>query len=315
MIDKKELYNDISQDLFLSEKKVERVFIRSPHTYKRYSIPKRGGGKREIAQPARETKYIQSWLIENVYSKLPVHEAATAYRQGRGIKENVETHKDNKYFAKFDFENFFPSIKEICVLRLLERHFYGDYEAESLAVMARVACIFQPSVKELCLSIGAPSSPIISNAVMYDFDMEVSEWSASKGLTYTRYADDMIFSTNTKDNCREIQNKILESSERMVGVNLSLNTKKTTFLSKKSQRRVTGLIVNNDDQVSLGRAKKREIKALVHRFDIGALSDDDLNYLQGLLGFAKHVEPSFISSLCRKYGPEVIFKVLKHRKQ
>lgn len=74
-----------------------RIALRAPYTYKTYTIPKKNGGARVISQPARETKYIQSWLIENIFKKLPVHSAAAAYVKGASIKKNASAHKDNPF--------------------------------------------------------------------------------------------------------------------------------------------------------------------------------------------------------------------------
>ncbi|HWY35000.1 MAG TPA: hypothetical protein VNX68_10160, partial [Nitrosopumilaceae archaeon] len=107
----------------MTGQQLDRLIQRSPNTYKVYAIRKKSGGKRIIAQPARETKFVQNWLIQNIFSKLPVHECATAYKEGASIKRNATIHKDNSYIAKFDFKNFFSSIKLDDIVIFLEHHF------------------------------------------------------------------------------------------------------------------------------------------------------------------------------------------------
>ena len=101
------IVKSISNDILAREAWVLRVFARAPYAYKVYYIPKKNRGVREIAQPARETKKLQYWAIENILSTLPIHDAAYAYVQGRNIKQNAGVHAKNPYLAKFDIKNFF----------------------------------------------------------------------------------------------------------------------------------------------------------------------------------------------------------------
>ncbi len=308
------LLQRISQDFFVSEAEIGRIFSRAPHTYKQYTIPKRSGGVRVIAQPARETKYIQGWLIKNIFEDLPVHSCAMAYKAGASIKKNALVHVNSSYLVKFDFKNFFTSIKERDLISHFSAHLGSDLTLDEIELAARVACIKLKQGGERCLSVGAVSSPILSNSILYDFDDAVYAWCSPRGINYTRYADDLTFSTNEKGLCATIEPHIREFVKSECVVKLRFNFKKTTHLSKKSQRRVTGLVITNEQTLSLGRARKREIKALIHRYSLGRLDDDQLMTLQGLLGFAKDIEPAFLISMYKKYSFELVNKILRIRK-
>ena len=126
------------QELFVSDIQLNRLIRRAPHTYKVYTIPKRTGGRRVIAQPARETKYLQRWLISNIFCDLPVHESATAYKLGASIKKNAEKHARNSYLTKFDFKDFFTSIKETDLKNHFANHLTNkltEDEAEDAALL------------------------------------------------------------------------------------------------------------------------------------------------------------------------------------
>lgn len=310
----KTLQQKISLDLFISEEKIKRIFLRAPYTYKQYTIPKRSGGVRVIAQPAKETKYVQSWLIKHVFEKLPVHPCAMAYRSGSSIKKNAQVHTNNPYLVKFDFRDFFTSIKESDLASHFSTHLNDELTAEDIQLAARLSCIKFTSDKEKCLSVGAPSSPILSNSILYDFDGAVHKWCASSGIKYTRYADDLTFSMEEKGLSSTVEKQLQSFVQNNCIVSLQFNHKKTTHLSKKSQRRVTGLIITNDEKISIGRSRKREIKALIHRYSLGALDEENTLRLQGLLGFAKDVEPNFLISMYRKYSFELVNRILKSRK-
>ena len=298
----------------LNEAQVHRLMARSPHTYKIYTIPKKSGGVRTIAQPARETKYIQHWLMQTVFSKLPIHECAAAYKVGASIKANAQAHAHNEYISKFDFEMFFSSIKEADLKSHLTRWLDPDLSVRDIGKIARLACLSPKDGTGLCLSIGAPSSPVLSNSVMYEFDVKISEWCKSQGMIYTRYADDLTFSTNRKEIAAQLEPAIQKTLQSLEYPKLRINEKKTIHLSKKNQRKITGIIINNENEISIGRERKRIISSLIHRFSIGMLPPQDLFNLQGLLGFAKDIEPIFIARMRKKYGPTTIDDIFQARK-
>lgn len=298
----------------LSEAQILRLVARSPHAYKVYAIPKKSGGQRVIAQPAKETKFVQRWLMTNIFRRLPLHDAAVAYRDGASIKKNASMHKDNSYISKFDFQNFFPSIKESDLVSHFAQHLGTSFSLSDLQHMARLCCISNKGMKERCLSIGAPSSPMLSNSVMYEFDSKISSWCLTKEIVYTRYADDLTFSVSQKEVSSEIEAVIRSVVRNLEYPRLRINNKKTVHLSKKYQRRITGLIINNSGEVSIGRERKRTISTLIHRFSINLLSKEETYHLQGLLGFAVDVEPLFIERMRTKYGSVTVDAIFDTRK-
>jgi len=309
---------DISQTLQeafgLSDLQLQRLITRSPHSYKIYTIPKKSGGMRTIAQPAKETKYLQHWLIANIFSMLPVHDCASAYKSGASIKLNADAHSKNQYLSKFDFRDFFPSIKYSDLIVHFERYLNGHLDPKSIKLAARLSCIRIKSDKSLCLSVGAPSSPVLSNSVMFDFDSQVYHWCLSRGITYTRYADDLSFSTNIANLSSEIQPWIQETLQNILYPKLTLHPEKTIHLSKKFQRRITGVIISNEGRLSIGRDRKRLISALIHRFSLSELQDQEIHNLQGLLGFAADIEPDFVLRMRKKYDSKLIDRIFSSRK-
>jgi len=308
------LINEMQDSLGVSVSQINRLINRAPYTYKVYTIPKRSGGTRVIAQPAKETKFIQYWLINNIFRKLPVHECSMAYTEGSSIKKNATVHKGNSFITKFDFKDFFTSIKSDDLIMHISKHLEGKFCSDDIKDIARISCIKHKEKNELCLSVGAPSSPVLSNAIMFEFDCKVFTWCSCHNFTYTRYADDLTFSTNIKGISNKIEPTIREISRGIEYPRLEFNDKKTTHLSRKFQRRVTGLIINNEGNISLGRGRKRKISALIHKFSLNLLSESDTYNLQGLLGFAKDIEPLFLSRMRIKYSSELVDNILKIRK-
>jgi RNA-directed DNA polymerase len=147
----------------------------APHRYKVFTIPKRNGDPRIIAQPARVIKEIQRWLVSEELAYLPIHEAAMAYTPGSKIRKNAEIHAKNSFLLKMDFENFFPSISHRDVSLHLKKYGEGRWDEQEIGVITRLVLWLPKRTKYLQLCIGGPSSPLISNTVMYDFDLAVSE--------------------------------------------------------------------------------------------------------------------------------------------
>jgi retron-type reverse transcriptase len=162
---------------------------------------------------------------------------------------------------------------------------------------------------ELQLSIGAPSSPHLSNAMMFDFDAEMSKFCQERNVKYTRYADDMTFSMDEKQLRGQVLQRVLDVLKELPFPKLEVNTKKTVFGSKAHRRMVTGLILSNDGSVSLGRERKRRIRAQLNYLIHGRLTEKDRAAVRGMLAFARDIEPGFFRRMVQKYGPELINKL------
>lgn len=281
--------------------------IRSaPHRYKEYLIPKRKPGEfRKIAQPAKEVKALQYWAMENVLKKFEVHPSATAYRRGRSILSNARPHRRSRFVLKMDFKDFFPSIKAKDFRRYLKREDI-QLDSESVEALCRILFWMPKGTRDLCLSIGAPTSPMLSNILMLDFDLHVSRVCKARNVAYTRYADDLTFSANTSNQLALIEKEVVGYCSRHKSPTLTINEEKTARVSKREARRVTGLIITNDQKVSLGRDQKRKIRAWVHHFVTNQLSDADVLRLRGMLNYVNSVEPTFLIRLGEKYGATII---------
>jgi RNA-directed DNA polymerase len=149
---------------------------------------------------------------------------------------------------------------------------------------------------------------------MHEFDEKIFQWCRSQQITYTRYADDLTFSSNTKEVCLLIEAAIQEIVRGLPYPRLRINDKKTIHLSKKNQRRITGVVINNEGNISIGRERKRTISALIHQYCLGNLPKEKIYNLQGLLGFSKDIEPEFILRMRKKYGSTVIDDIFQVRK-
>lgn len=300
----------MSADLLVPKEKLDYLIRSAPYRYKVYQIPKRSGsGLRTIAQPAKEVKKLQYWVIKNIFPSFHIHPAATAYMTGKNILNNSEVHADKPYLLKLDFKDFFPSIKGNDFWKYSQSNEALSLSEADLHKLIRLLFWLPERNKDFQLSIGAPSSPFLSNAIMYRFDSEMFRYSSEKNISYTRYADDMAFSMDDMKMRGEVLKKVEAVLASQTFPVLKLNNRKTVFGSKAHRRMVTGLILANNGTVSLGRERKRRIRAQIHHYINGRLSEEERFSLRGMLSFARDVEPDFADRMQTKYGPKIINEI------
>src|SRR5699024_12697515 len=151
------------------------------------------------------------------------------------------------------------------------------------------------------LRVGAPGWPCASNFVMRLLDARLHQLCQNEDITYSRYADDLTFSTSRRHILFDLPDMVSHELMQAFDGTLSINKHKTIFSSRASNRHVTGICLTNESRLSLGRAKKRYIKHLVHQFLLDRLSTRETAHLLGWLAFASDIEPAFILTLKNKY--------------
>lgn len=296
------------KELPFSSDELHDLVATAQYRYKVYRIPKRQPNQfRTIAQPSPEIKLIQRWLTNNVLSSLPIHKVATAYRENRSIADHAAVHAKNRFLLKMDFTNFFPSISVIDVRRYLVE--VGKMSAEDARVISLLVCWRDKAKGKLCLSIGAPSSPHLSNVMLYAFDKKIVQICRKHKIAYTRYADDLAFSTNKKEVLSEIARQVQVVCNELEYPQIAINHKKTVSTSRAFKRGLVGLVLTPEGNISLGREKKRRLRSELYRFSQNRLDVIEIPRLRGELAFAWSVESQFINSLLRQLGTEVFRKL------
>ncbi|WP_050526252.1 retron St85 family RNA-directed DNA polymerase [Pseudorhodobacter aquimaris] len=289
----------LSRTAKIPEAKLVSLAESASRRYKVYTIPKRTGGERVIEHPSRELKAIQRWIVRALISRFPLHESATAYRKGTGIRENAERHRKTKFTNRYDFASFFPSFSQARVVQYIGEQAKAvgiDLSERDLEFIGNIVC------RNGRLTIGAPSSPAITNAMMFEFDRRMHEDCHAKGLVYTRYADDLFVSSFEPGQLDGIEKVIVKNKRGISHLRLRLNHQKTAYLSKKYRRVITGVVITPQHTLSIGRERKREVKALIHKWIKGDIDPTNFYYMRGLFSFAIDIEPEFEKRLAEKYG-------------
>lgn len=229
-------------------------------SYIHYTIPKKKSGKREIYAPQEDLKRHQkrlNYFLQGYYLCSCPNEVHGFVIQPNylgkacNILENAKPHVKKKYVLNIDLKDFFPSISAKRVKELFLSDIFNFNEQISTALT--LLTTYQGK-----LPIGAPTSPVLSNFICLALDKDLLEFSIVHELTYTRYADDLTFSSNfliTSDHILDIINIIHKHR-------FKINEKKLRLQTSNQKQSVTGLTVN--DQVNVNRKLLKKTRAMLH---------------------------------------------------
>lgn len=228
--------------------------------YRRFSIPKRGGGKRWIESPRVFLKVTQRFVLHHILTGLPVHDAVHSFvpisqaGQRRNSITNARRHLAQPYLAKIDIKDFFGSLRS----RLVEEVFgdSGLVNADARRLLSRL-CTRGSSLPQ-----GAPTSPMISNLILRNFDENMARLCSELDLVYTRYADDITISGAVRE---DVELAAYFARQGLTGeaLKLPVNDRKSRLLSAGRQQRVTGVIVN--ERGLPPRKLRRRVRAMFHQ--------------------------------------------------
>jgi RNA-directed DNA polymerase len=206
-------------------------------------------------------------LVQREIASLPftVHGAAHGYVRGRSIITNAACHVGAKTIVQFDLKDFFSSVSLEAIRHAFE--LLGILPAE-LATLVKLV-----TTREGVLPQGAPASPMIANAVLYDFDSLLSRKALyfTPRVVYTRYVDDLAFSgdLNTQQ-ARELVS-VVGQCIREQGYRLSDKTKIRRYYQRQL---VVGVLVNNET-MRVPREVRRRVRAALHRHSRGLVPGDE----------------------------------------
>lgn len=220
--------------------------------YQELEIPKKRGGTRTLDVPHDPLKWLQRSLLIVLTHLFPRHKCAHGFERGKSIVTHAEKHVRKSFVYTVDIEDFFPSITWSRVFGMLQA-----YPFKATKPVARY--IANLVTYKGRLPQGAPTSPILANLLCRRLDSRLFKWARENGYTYTRYADDLTFSTN-RDSFPEEDRALIDQVIRDEG--FAVNESKKRLMTSHQRQMVTGLVVN--EKVNLPREKIRGIRALLH---------------------------------------------------
>ncbi len=314
--------SDVAKLLDFKPKAVSFILYKQPEAtkYKTFQIPKRNGGQRTIKAPVDALKLLQRKLSELLQDcvdeinsdKQRKDRTAHGFKRKRSIITNARQHRHRRWVFNLDLEDFFPSINFGRVRGFLLKNRDFELHEKAATVIAQIAC------HENSLPQGSPCSPVISNLVAHLLDMRLVKLASEVGCTYSRYADDLTFSTNKKEFPADIAGpsgaegaafhlwlpgEALQKTIERTG--FRINAKKTHQMYRASRQDVTGLVVNK--KINVRWEYRHNVRAMVHSlvktgaFQILGVTYKDgqallekragtLNELHGMLGFIDSID-------------------------
>lgn len=274
--------SDLARLVGYQPKKLSYILYKIPDgsKYNDFEIPKATKGVRKISAPIPELKLAQNRLARVLQECLREIEKGQAigencvlshgFKRNLSISTNGARHVDRKWVLNFDLKDFFPSINFGRVRGFFIKNKHFLLEEKVATIVAQLACHngFLPQ--------GAPTSPVISNLVANHLDIRLSRIATKHRCTYTRYADDITFSTNKSEFPEGIaanrnENKVSGDwnlSKRIrtevMKSGFDINPDKTRMQYRRSRQDVTGLVVNK--KVNVKREFYKQVRAQVHSF-------------------------------------------------
>jgi len=241
---------DVADILGVTAGRLARLAYHAENDYITFDVPKRRGGHRTIATPPDDLKIIQTRLNYVLYRVYRRKRGTHGFTVARSIVTNAREHCGKNWVLNIDLKDFFPSLH----FGRVRGVFMGvPYRLPSqvATLLARLACF------DGHLPQGAPTSPIISNMICRQLDAELHRLSRRYRCTYTRYADDITFSTQARDFPPEIASVGYSTS----GAGLQLGADLTSILA------TAGFRVNQDKSRLQFRSQRQEVTGLrVNRF-------------------------------------------------
>lgn len=314
---------------------------RESANYKLFAIRKKNGDRRFIHAVNGRLFHLQQYIHRYLLSKAIPHSSSFAYHSTGGILKCAQAHCGCNWLIKFDLNDFFFSIPENRVFEIFRRFGYNPLLSFELARLSTTLRLphskagnlqynakwrpaqfcdpehdgdqfpYHPTRFQGVLPQGAPTSPQLSNLIAFKMDVELNSLAQRLGLVYTRYADDIAFSSGTNSNFSRI-GFIQKSIRQIIRNNQFLvNEAKTRVSGPGSRKVVLGFLVDGSHP-RLTKAFRHKVDQQIFRIFKFGIADTAKslgftstygyrNHLRGLLSFVKSHDPQTWKSIVRKY--------------
>jgi len=281
--------------------------------YHTFHIPKSSGGLRRIDAPLpelmnalRELKILLETQMFALY-----HTTAFAYVRGRSTVDAIKRHQKNesKWFLKLDFSNFFGSTTPDFVYKQLSLLFPFSEIAMRKAGREELTKALSLCFLNNGLPQGTPISPFLTNLMMIHIDHKISNGLRdfeNRRFVFTRYADDLLISCKI-DFKKDAVIKFVVDTLAEFNAPFYIKQEKTRYGSSAGRNWNLGLMLNKDNQITIGHKRKKSFKAMIDNYIRDRKSGNgwdrnDIQVLSGLVSYYRMVEQEYIDYLIRQYS-------------
>ena len=233
--------------------------------YSIFWVPKKSDGVRVICAPNEDLKEIQKKLALLLQDKqIEMHKDSKkprvlshGFERGRNIFSNSKIHCKKRFVFNLDLEDFFGSIHFGRIVGYFEKNRFFEFSHEVATAIAQLCC-YQGKLPQ-----GAPTSPVLANLVSEILDYKLLNISKKYRVDYTRYADDLTFSTNDPKFLANYESFYHEVTGTIRRIGFAVNEKKTRLQYRDSRQTVTGLVVNK--KINIQRDYYKQTRAMAHQ--------------------------------------------------
>lgn len=210
--------------------------------YNEFYVDKPGGGQRLIEDPVDELQNLQSKLASYLQSVYHLHRSSASYAfqwsvdgDVRNTRTNALQHMGNPYMFKVDFENYFHQIDGVWLERIFSEQPFR-FKSDELVAFLKDLCLYKGR-----LPMGAPTSPILANLALHPLDKKLETLAFQMKATYTRYADDLVFSSKVYLGEEHLEALI----DTIMPLGLTIKDSKTKIWGSEDPKIVTGIVITD----------------------------------------------------------------------
>lgn len=314
----------------VSPKHLRPIVDRMSDPYRHFRLRKKVGGKgskapkrrhRDIYAPHPHLLRTQRWIAQNILNVIQPHPSSYGFAPGSDMLDAAMLHCGCSWLLKMDVSNFFESITERQAYQVYRGCGYTALLAFQLARLStrsvdqkhffhlRNSNFPHPEATEGYLPQGAPTSPMLANLAVYSLDARLQNVSSELGWKYSRYADDLAFSTDlamTRGGALKLKGIVEQAITRF---GLSPNHSKTRIAPPGARKVLLGVLVDRERprltrqfrdniETHLYALNHERIGVQAHRDRRGFASTTGmLHHIRGLIAFAHHVDEEYARKL------------------
>lgn len=289
--------------------------------YRTFHIPKKSGGLRKIDAPEPELmdalRRLKTIFEEDF--KALYHTSAFAYVKHRSTVDAVKRHQANesKWFGKYDLSNFFGSTTIDFAIKMLGMVFPFSEVIKSAVGERELRKAIELAFLDGGLPQGTPISPLITNIMMIPVDYKLANGFRDfnhQRFVYTRYADDFLVSSKYTFSFREVE-KFIVDTLKSFGAPFTIKSEKTRYGSSAGSNWNLGVMLNKDNEITVGHKKKRQFQAMLASYIMDKKNGkdwdkSDVQTMEGYRNYYRMIEGDTIDKMVahigEKFGVDVV---------
>lgn len=283
--------------------------------YHTFHIPKRTGGLRRIDAPNPELKTAQAEIKDFFEKSMNVlcHDAAHAYVPQRSTLTAMQEHQQHysRWFLKLDLKDFFPAHNLEYTMQMLSQIFPFHETLQQEDLYVKTKALFDLGFLNNSLPQGTPLSPFLTNLLMVPIDQAIHaqlKQDLNHAYVYTRYADDLLISCTHRFNKNTVQ-AYVQTALAEFNAPFEIKHEKTRFGSSAGRNWNLGIMLNKDNNLTIGHKQNQRFRAALFSFhkDLDSnieWSREDMRTLMGQISYYKMIQPTYTSSTLQKYNQQ-----------